>query len=54
MKKKVSPKMKYTKETPEARKKRVTSGVKFRAAVFEDKRRKLQKKAIKFDERSRY
>jgi len=33
--------LKYTKETPEARKKRISSGVKFRAAVFEDKRRKL-------------
>ena len=48
MKKKISQKIKYTKETPEARKKRVTNGVKFRAAVFEDKRRKLQKKAVDF------
>ena len=37
-------KMKSTKETPEARKKRVSSGVKFRPAVFDDKRRKLQGK----------
>jgi len=54
MKKKESLKIKYTKETPETRKKRVTNGVKFRAAVFEDKRRKLRKKAAEFEERSRY
>ena len=34
------------KETPEARKKRVSSGVRFRAAIFEDKRHKLKDKAI--------
>ena len=44
MKKKKSDLIKLTKETPEARKKRVSSGVKFRAAVFEDKKRKLQGK----------
>jgi len=45
MKKKKSSILKYTKETPEARKKRVSSGVVFRAAVFEDKRKRLQEKA---------
>ena len=49
MKKKKSSLLKITKESPEARKKRVSSGVKFRAAVFEDKRRKLQDKT-KFEE----
>ena len=44
MRKKDTKKMKYAKETPEARKKRVSSGVKFRAVVFEDKRRKLRDK----------
>jgi len=44
MKKKKSPITKYTKETPETRKNRVSSGVKFRAAVFEDKKRKQQDK----------
>jgi len=44
MKKKKPAIPKYTKETPEARKKRVSSGVKFRATVFEDKRRKLRDK----------
>jgi len=42
MKNKKSPLIKLTKETPEARKKRVSSGVKFRAAIFKDKRRKLR------------
>jgi len=45
MKKKKTVILNYTKETPEARKKRVSSGVKFRAAVFEDRRRKLKEKA---------
>jgi|GEM_PF-1838031 len=36
MKKKKPSIIKSTKETPETRKKRVSSGVKFRAAVFED------------------
>ena len=35
----------YTKETPEARKKRVSSGVKFRAVVFESKKKKLLDKS---------
>ena len=52
MKNKKSPLIKLTKETPEARKKRVSSGVKFRAAVFEDKRRKLRDKPIDYDELS--
>jgi len=47
MKKKKLAILKYAKETPEARKKRASSGVKFRAAVFEDKRRKLREKEIK-------
>jgi len=51
MKKKKPTILKYTKETPEARKKRVASGVKFRAAVFEDKRRKLRDKAKNEDEK---
>jgi hypothetical protein len=44
MKKKKPKILKYTKETPEARKKRVSSGVRLRATVFEDKRRKLRDK----------
>ena len=40
MKKKKSPLLKLTKETPEARKKRASCGVKFRATVIENKRRK--------------
>ena len=44
MKKKKSNPLKITKESPAARKKRVASGVKFRAAVFEDKRQKLRNK----------
>lgn len=48
--KKKKPKiLKYTKETPEARKSRVSSGVKFRAVKFEDKRRKMQKKVDEKD-----
>ena len=50
MRKKKSPLIKLTKETPDARKKRVSSGVKFRAAVFEDKRRQLQDKSINYEE----
>jgi len=41
MKKKKSSLIKLTKETQEERKKRVSSGVKFRAAVFGNKKRKL-------------
>ena len=44
MKKKKSNLLKIIKESPAIRKKRVTSGVKFRAAVFEDKRKKLRDK----------
>ena len=33
--------LRLTKETPEARKKRVSSGVKCRASVFIDKRKRL-------------
>ena len=51
MKKKKPDILKLTKETPEARKKRVSSGVKFRASVIKDKRRKLQEKAINEDEK---
>ena len=51
MKKKKSPLLKLTKETPEERKKRVSSGVKHRATVFEDKRTRLQeKKMIDYEE----
>ena len=53
MKKYKSPKLKYSKETPEARYRRVSSGAKFRAVVFEDKRRKLQKRAIESERRLR-
>jgi len=41
MKKKKARLVKLTKETPEARKIRVSSGVRYRGAIFEDKRRKL-------------
>jgi len=46
MKKKKSPLLKLVKESPETRKKRVSSGVKLRAAVIEDKRNKLRVKAV--------
>lgn len=49
MRKKKSPLIKLTKETPEARKKRVSSGVRFRAAVFENKKRKLRQKDKKIN-----
>ena len=52
MKKKKSKLLKVTKESPEARKKRVSSGVKFRAAVFEDKRKKLQDKINEEEEQN--
>ena len=45
MKKKKSKLIELTKETPEARKLRVSSGGKVRAVVFEDRRRKLRDKA---------
>ena len=44
MKKKKSPLLKIAKESPEARKKRVSSGAKFRPVVIENKKRKLQEK----------
>ena len=44
MKKKKSPLLKLTKETPEARKKRASSGVKFRAVVMENKKKRLREK----------
>ena len=44
MKKKKSPLLKLTKETPQARKERVSSGVRMRAAVIDNKKRKLQDK----------
>jgi len=50
MKKKKSNLSRITKESPAVRKKRVASGVKFRAAVFEDKRQKLRDK-ISLEER---
>ena len=50
MRKEKSLSQKMAKETSEARKRRVTSGIRFRAAVFEDKRRKLRDKAIKAGE----
>ena len=50
MKKSKSLLIQITKETPEARKKRVSSGVKFRAAIFNDKRRKLRDKAVKTED----
>ena len=43
MKQAKSPKLKLVKETQAARKARVSSGVKFRSSVFEDKRRKERK-----------
>jgi len=45
MKKMKPPILKYTKESPAARKKRVSSGVKFRAVVIESKKRKLLDKS---------
>jgi len=51
MKKKKSPLVNLTKETPDARKKRASSGVKFRAAVFENKKKRLlQEKSMEEDE----
>lgn len=52
MKKKKSKLINITKETPEDRKKRVSSGVKFRTAVFMDKKRKQQadRKRIDFED----
>ena len=50
MKKKKSKLLKITKETPEARKKRVSSGIKFRTAVFKDKKKQQRDKKIDFEE----
>ena len=50
MKKKKSPLIKLTKETPEARKQRLSSGPKYRAVVFENKKRKLQDKTDDYEE----
>ena len=44
-------KIKYIKETPEARKKRASTGVKFRAVTFNDKRQKLRNKAIELEDK---
>jgi hypothetical protein len=44
MKKKKSSLINLTKETPETRKKRVSSGISFRAAVFDNKKKKLREK----------
>jgi len=50
MKKKKSKLLKITKETPEARKKRVSSGIKFRTIVFKDKKKQQRDKKIDFEE----
>jgi len=44
MKKHKSPLLRLTKETPESRKQRVFSGYKFRAVVFENKKKRLLEK----------
>jgi hypothetical protein len=46
MKKQKLKSLNCVKESPAARKKRAASGVKFRAAVFESRRRKLREKAL--------
>ncbi len=45
--KKPDKRLKAVKESPAARKLRVASGVSFRPAVIDDKRRKLMDKAVK-------
>lgn len=50
MKKKKSPLIKLTKESPKARKERVSSGIKQRAAVFDDKKRKAKDKPVDYEE----
>jgi hypothetical protein len=50
MKKKKSKLLKLIKETPESRRKRVSGGVKFRAVVFKDRRRKLREKAAEVED----
>ena len=51
MKKKKSPKIKLAKETQSERKQRVSSGQKFRPAVFDDKCRKLKNESFRMDEK---
>jgi len=53
VKKKKVGKLKLSKETKEERKKRVSSGIHFRTAVFDDKRRKKQERQLKDELRSR-
>ena len=53
MKKKKSKLIKLTKETQEERKQRVSSGMKFRAAVFGNKKRKLLNQ-VKEDEKDEW
>ena len=50
MKKKKSPLIKLTKESPKTRKERVSSGVKFRAVVIENKKKKIQDKPVDYEE----
>ena len=50
MKKKKSPLIKLTKESPKARKERVSSGIKFRAVVIENKKKKMQDKLADYEE----
>jgi hypothetical protein len=47
VKRKKSPKLKVSKETREERKSRVSSGIKYRSSVFDDKRRKKQEQQMK-------
>lgn len=49
-KKKKNTIVRLTKETPEARKTRVSSGVKYRAAAFADKKRRLLEKYTREDD----
>ena len=48
--KKKSPLVKLAKETPKVRKERVSSGVKFRATIFENKKKKAQDKPVDYEE----
>ena len=48
--KKLVQKLALSKETPTERKKRVSQGVKFRTAIFEDKRHKKIERRRKFSE----
>jgi len=52
MKKSKSKLTELTKESPKARKERVSSGVKFRAVVIENKKKKLQDKPVDYEERT--